>query len=83
MFHVVGKRKKNLNFSERLDDGEWHTLMIESKSKKRKRKLTVTIDGRREKPKKIPQNKVSGDVFIGGIPNSVQHKLPKQLVSYL
>ncbi|KAI4466136.1 netrin/laminin-related [Holotrichia oblita] len=81
--HFVGKRKKSLNISKRLDDGEWHKLLIENKSKKRKRKLTITIDGRKEKPKKVPPNRVFGDVFIGGIPQNVQQKLPKQLLTKL
>lgn len=81
LLHIVGKRKKMLQFSKKLDDGEWHRILIENKSKKRKRKLTITLDGTKEKPKKIPQNRVSGDVFIGGVPQTIHHKLPKQLVS--
>ncbi|GJQ67201.1 hypothetical protein Trydic_g8109 [Trypoxylus dichotomus] len=81
--HISGKRKKSINASKRLDDGEWHRLVIESKAKRRKRKVAIIVDGRKEKPKKIPQNRVSGDVFIGGIPHNLQQKLPKQLISKL
>ena len=74
-----------LSPSKTVNDGKWHHIIIDNQTRKKKRKFTIILDGRKDKPKRVPPNKISDKMYIGDIPKQMLHKVPKvgQLVTLL
>ncbi|XP_018564888.1 laminin subunit alpha-1-like [Anoplophora glabripennis] len=65
--HIKGRRKNSpIILKERLNDGQWHNVEIF----KRKRKVTIILDGDQKKTFKVPKNVVRNEIYLGGIPMS-------------
>lgn len=66
---MKGKKLKKIETSVRVDDGKWHRIVVENHHsiQKKKRRLSLTIDGVRLE-RKMPQNRVANKLFFGNIP---------------
>ncbi|KAK9872276.1 hypothetical protein WA026_017080 [Henosepilachna vigintioctopunctata] len=68
---VKGRRKPvTIIFDTKVDDGEWHTLIIEQMGMKKKRKLRIGLDGQWQKPSRIPKSNVRNEFYLGGVPEN-------------
>lgn len=80
VLHIKG-RKKNvpINLKEKLNDGRWHNVEIF----KRKRKVTIILDGDQKKIFKVPKNVVKNEIYLGGVPVNSDYLNVNDLVSLL
>lgn len=63
--HIKGRKKSTpIILKEKLNDGQWHNVEIF----KRKRKVTIILDGEQKKIFKVPKNVVKNEIYLGGIP---------------
>nr|XP_022919111.1 laminin subunit alpha-1 isoform X1 [Onthophagus taurus] len=84
LLHASGKKKKIVQITKIIDDGNWHKILIERRfdRKKKKRKVTIlSVDGSATKPQKLPQGRVFGEMYVGDIAKNAQHKLKKQTIT--
>ncbi|KAJ8967334.1 hypothetical protein NQ317_007979 [Molorchus minor] len=58
-----------------MNDGKWHNIQIN----KKKRKLTIILDGDQKKPYRIPKNVVRDEVYLGGVPSDSDYLNVKDL----
>ncbi|KAB0803605.1 hypothetical protein PPYR_00575 [Photinus pyralis] len=71
VFKSNGKRLRNVELPQKVDDGNWYSVTVEASGVKKKRKLTVSINGYKTKPLRLPRNKISREIYIGGISENI------------
>ncbi|XP_044750495.1 laminin subunit alpha-1 [Coccinella septempunctata] len=70
-YSIKGKRKPtNIIFDGKVDDAEWHTVIIEQIIVKKKRRLLIALDGDWQKPSKIPKSNVRNEFYLGNVPEN-------------
>ncbi|KAK4880836.1 hypothetical protein RN001_008982 [Aquatica leii] len=71
VFKSYGKRLRSVELPQKIDDGNWYNVMIDANGVKKKRKVTISINGYKTKPLKLPRNKVTRELYIGGVSDNV------------
>ncbi|KAF5307738.1 hypothetical protein FQR65_LT06609 [Abscondita terminalis] len=71
VFKSNGKRLRTVALPQKIDDGNWYHVIIDASGVKKKRKLTVSINGYKTKPLKLPRNKITRELYIGGVSDNV------------
>lgn len=75
--NVKGKTNKSLTLlTDKLNNGQWHSVDI----LKKKRKLTILLNGQEKKIVKVPKATVRNEIFIGGVPSSSDYLQVTELV---
>lgn len=54
----------------KINDGMWHHVQVSQNGVRKKRKITVTLDGKVKKTNRMPKNNIRNEVYIGGIPEN-------------
>lgn len=62
--YIKGKKKSAVTLNGNLNDGQWHDVNIS----KKKRKVTILLDGEQRKTVKVPKTTVKNEIYLGGIP---------------
>ncbi|KAF5275650.1 hypothetical protein FQA39_LY06762 [Lamprigera yunnana] len=71
VFKSNGKKLRVIELPQKVDDGNWYNLVIDANGIKKKRKLVISINGYKTKPLKLPRNKVTRELYVGGISDNV------------
>ncbi|KAL3283441.1 hypothetical protein HHI36_006586 [Cryptolaemus montrouzieri] len=74
-YFIKGKRKPiTIVFDAKVDDGQWHTVIIEQQGIKKKKKLRIALDGEWQKPTKVPRSNVRNEFYLGSVPDNLTTK---------
>lgn len=70
------KRRGKGLVDAKVNDGNWHHVLV---SYKKKKSISIVVDGLKEKVVKAQKNRINRELYIGGLPDNVTDL--KKLVS--
>lgn len=68
-----------MTLQDKVDDGQWHRVVIQTSGNKKKRKTLLLLDNRSTKSVRLPKNKVFRELYVGGFVENIT--LPISVVS--
>lgn len=67
---IKNNKKENKEIIElRINDGNWHHILITYT--KKKKSLSITVDGTTEKTLKVQKSRVNRELYIGSLPDNI------------